>query len=354
VYDIKNIKLKLINEGAYSPASEEGKLYNSPWNIAADFTVDLSFNPEEIATMLAEYERDHHTGMDIAALSREIYGYSSGYPFLVSRVCKLIDERFDRDWTVYGVKKAVRYLIGQEKNTLFDDIFKNLEAYTDMSQFIRDLVITGQGNEKNYSADDPAVGLAMMFGIAARHGEKIMIANRIFETRIINYFISKDARRRDRKTIDGVFKYEVVKDGRFDMELCLRRFAKHYRQIFNRNDAAFLDRQGRLVFLSFLAPLINGEGFYYIESETTDALRMDLVVSYGREEFIIELKVWRGESAHSAGHEQLAAYLRSRGRSEGYLLTFDFRGESRRSPREEWLTVPADGAGELRILDIVL
>jgi hypothetical protein len=138
------------------------------------------------------------------------------------------------------------------------------------------------------------------------------------------------------------------------MELCLRRFAKHYRQIFNRNDAAFLERQGRLVFLSFLAPLINGEGFYYIESETTDALRMDLVVSYGREEFIIELKVWRGEAAHGAGYEQLAAYLRSRGRSEGYLLTFDFRGESRRSPREEWLTVPADGAGKLRILDIVL
>jgi hypothetical protein len=356
VYDIKNLKLKMINEGIYSPAAAEGKLYNSPWNIAAEFTVDLSFNAAEIATMLDEYEGDHHTGMDIAGISREIYEYSSGYPFLVSRICKLIDERFDRDWTVEGVRKAVRYLIGQENNTLFDDVFKNLEMYPDLYQLIYDLFITGQDDKKNYSADDPVVNWALMFGFVKYQGKKIIIANRIFETRIINYFISKDARRHDRKAVGGVFKYDVVKDGRFDMELCLRRFAKHYRRIFTKNDAAFLERHGRLVFLSFLTPLINGEGFYYIESETTDALRMDLVVCYGEEEFVIELKVWRGEAAHGAGYEQLANYLRGRGRGEGYLLSFDFRGESRREPREEWVTVPPGGneAGELRILDIVL
>ncbi|MDR3334469.1 MAG: hypothetical protein LBT13_06240, partial [Treponema sp.] len=52
VYDIRNLKLKLIKEGDYTPAANEGKLYNSPWNIAAPFTVDMSFNPAEIATML--------------------------------------------------------------------------------------------------------------------------------------------------------------------------------------------------------------------------------------------------------------------------------------------------------------
>jgi hypothetical protein len=233
VYDIKNIKLKLINEGVYSPAAAEGKLYNSPWNIATDFTVDMSFNPEEIATMLFRYEGDYRTGMNIAGISREIYEYSSGYPFLVSRICKLIDERFDRDWTADGVRKAVRYLIKQENNTLSDDIIKNLEAYPDLYQLIYDLLIVR--GEISYSERDP-------------------------------------------------------------------------------------------------------------------------VVSYGREEFIIELKVWRGEAAHGAGYEQLANYLRSRGREEGYLLTFDFRGESRCEPKEEWVTVPSGGtgAGDLRIFDIVL
>jgi hypothetical protein len=194
----------------------------------------------------------------------------------------------------------------------------------------------------------------MMFGFTANRDGRIQIANRIFEQWITDYFMSKDARREDRKAVNGVFKYDVVKDGRFDMELCLRRFAKHFRQVFNTDDAAFLERQGRLIFLSFLTPLINGEGFYYIESETTDALRMDLVVSYGREEFIIELKIWRGEAAHNAGYEQLGEYLRRRGRGEGYLLTFDFRRESNREPKEEWVTVNPGGAGELRIFDVLL
>jgi hypothetical protein len=190
-----------------------------------------------------------------------------------------------------------------------------------------------------------------MFGFVRRQGEKIIIANRIFETRILNYFLSKDAHRQDTKRVNGVLQYDVIKDGRFDMELCLSRFAKHFRQVFSEDDAAFLERQGRLVFLSFLAPLINGEGFYYLESETTDTRRMDVVVCYGREEFIIELKVWRGEAAHGAGYEQLAEYLRSRGRKEGYLLTFDFRKESNRKPGEAWVTV---ASGELRIFDVML
>jgi hypothetical protein len=353
VYDIKNIKLKMMNEGVYSPTAQEGKLYNSPWNIAADFTVDMSFKAEEIETMLREYEGDWRTGMDIEAMAKGIYEYSSGYPFLVSRICKLIDERFERNWSDEGLRKAVQYLVKQENNTLSDDIVKNLESFPDLYQLIYDLLILR--SVMPYSEKDPVVNWAIMFGFVSGKDGKIKIANRIFELWMTDYFLSKDARRQDKKTVNGVFKYDVVKDGRFNMELCLRRFARHFRRIFGEDDAAFLERQGRLVFLSFLAPLINGEGFYYIESETTDAQRMDLVVSYGREEFIIELKIWRGEAAHRAGYEQLAEYLRGRGQREGYLLTFDFRKESNREGREEWITVSSGGAEEdLRIFDISL
>ena len=52
---------------------EEGKIINSPWNIAASFNADMSFNCEEISTMLHDYETDRKTGMDVFAVANEIY-----------------------------------------------------------------------------------------------------------------------------------------------------------------------------------------------------------------------------------------------------------------------------------------
>lgn len=47
--------------------------------------------------MLREYEADHHTGMDIGAVAEEIYAYTSGYPVLVSAVCKCLSEELPRE-----------------------------------------------------------------------------------------------------------------------------------------------------------------------------------------------------------------------------------------------------------------
>lgn len=46
VYDVKTLKLKLHPQ-------EESK-YNSPWNIAVDFYMDMSFSAKDIQGMLQE------------------------------------------------------------------------------------------------------------------------------------------------------------------------------------------------------------------------------------------------------------------------------------------------------------
>jgi hypothetical protein len=76
--------------------------------------------------MLADYESCRRTGMNVAEISGELYRCTSGYPFLVSKLCKLIDERLGRDWSLEGVALAVKALL-RDKNTLFDDMFKNIE-----------------------------------------------------------------------------------------------------------------------------------------------------------------------------------------------------------------------------------
>ena len=41
----------------------------------------VSFSPEQIATMLADYEADSTTGMNVEQISEELYRCTGGYPF---------------------------------------------------------------------------------------------------------------------------------------------------------------------------------------------------------------------------------------------------------------------------------
>jgi hypothetical protein len=86
-----------------------------------------------------------------------------------------------------------------------------------------------------------------------------------------------------------------------------------------------LERHGRLVFLGFLKPILNGKGHAFKEPQTSEERRLDVAVTFQQHKYIVELKIWRGPKAHEAGLQQLAAYLESQGLSEGYLLIFDPR-----------------------------
>jgi hypothetical protein len=344
-FDIRYLELKMINEGAYTPSAHEGTLYNSPWNIAADFKIDMSFGTAEISTMLADYESDHETGMDINAIAEEIYSYTSGYPLLVSRICKLIDEDLGRDWTAGGVRRAVEAIL-PESNTLFDDLYKNLESNEKLYNLIYDILMLGK--RRTYAVGSPAVDIARIYGIIEETGRGVAISNKIFELVILNHFIAKDEES-PKRSITGVVESDVVDGDRFDMESCLRKFAEHYAELFCERDAAFIEREGRMLFLSYLKPLINGQGFYHIESQLTDMRRMDVVVDFGSEQFVIELKLWRGEASHEKAYEQLAGYLKTKRLADGYLLTFDFRKGVAKEPYAKWVKY-----GSRQIFDVVV
>lgn len=313
VYDIKNLKLKL------RPDAE--KKYNSPWNIAADFNVDMTFHPEEIAQMLNDYENDVHTGMDIKAISEEIYKYTTGYPYLVSAICKIIDERLEADWTLDNVQKAVKIIAKGENVTLIDDLSKNIENNSELRDFLYSIVVNGQ--EYSYSMVDPIVRIANMFSyIRENQRGKTMIHNLIFEEALFVYFSNKTMREQGTKISPYVLNY--VQNGKLNMEHVVTRFRDLMHEEYRESTEPFLEKEGRLLFLTFLKPIINGIGFYYAEPQTRDNLRMDLVVNYDKQEFIIELKIWHGDKYEEKGRDQLSGYLATRGMDEGYLITFDF------------------------------
>ncbi|KZL91864.1 AAA family ATPase [Clostridium magnum] len=184
VHDVKNLKLKL--------RKDEKRKYNSPWNIAVDFNMDMSFSKEEIGTMLQEYS--YETGMEVNLeyFSERIHYYTSGYPFLVSRLCKIIDEEILMDnrgtWKEIYLEQALSILL-KESNTNFDSLIKNLQNNNDLYNIVYKLII--EGNELSYNSDNPIINLATTYGIFKEMDRKVKIHNRIYEQRIYNYMISK-------------------------------------------------------------------------------------------------------------------------------------------------------------------
>ena len=74
----------------------------------------------------------------------------------------------------------------------------------------------------------------------------------------------------------------------------------------------------------YLKPIINGTGNYYIEEQTRDQTRTDVIVDYMGRQYIIELKIWRGERYNAEGEKQIGEYLDYFGLSTGYMLSFNF------------------------------
>jgi len=346
VYDVRNLKQKMILQGNYTPSLGESAM-NSPWNIAVDFDIDMSFSAKEIETMLVEYENDHHTGVDISEIANEIRFYTSGYPYLVSRICLLIETKLDRNWTVEGVQEAIK-LILDENSTLFDDLFKKIEENSDLQNLLYDLTI--RHKDYLYNVHSPVIKLGLMFCFLGKNEQKLAIHNKIFEIAITDYFVSRNQTEPKFRNVKDISQNEIIKDNIFNMELCLTKFKQHYAEIYTDKDLKFLERDGKLIFLTYLKPLINGAGFYHFESETRDHGKIDLVVDYLKQQFIIELKLWYGDKRHEEAYKQIAGYLKSKNMDCGYLLTYDFRKRKDvRFYEAKW--IEWDGK---RIFDVVL
>ena len=314
VYDIKNLKLKLR-------PSEEHQ-YNSPWNIAASFDVDMSFSAVQIADMLKEYESDHHTGMDVPMTAEEIYQYTSGYPYLVSAICKILDETLpEKVWSKEGVTEAVNLLL--KMNTpLFDSMVKQLDTYKNLRKMIEEAVY--QGKRIPFAPTEKSINLGLMFGFLKEENGYVAVANRIFEMNLLNFFIAEEAVASDIFFYGQGNKNQFIKDSHLDMYLVLEKFVEYFHDIYNENDAEFVESYGRKFFLLYLKPIINGTGNYYIEAQTRDARRTDVVVDYLGEQFVVEMKIWHGNEYKERGERQLAEYLDYFHQKKGYMISFNF------------------------------
>ena len=323
VHDVKNIKRKIRPEDMHK--------INSPWNIATEFSVDMSFSKDEIAQMLTEYETDYQTGMDVEQIAKLVYDYTSGYPFLVSRLCKILDEEiydnaeFDtkcKAWTKQGFLEAVKIIL-LEKNTLFESLVGKLTNYPELSNLVENLLFMGK--RIAYNMDNATLDIATMFGFIKNQQGVATIANRLFEIRLYNFYLStSEMQNKDIYAASFVNKNQFIVNGHLNVRRILERFVVHFHELYGDCSETFVEEVGRKYFLLYLRPIINGVGNYYIEAQTRDLKRTDVIIDYAGEQYIIEMKIWHGNEYNSRGEKQLAEYLDMYHLKTGYMLSFNF------------------------------
>jgi hypothetical protein len=233
-------------------------------------------------------------------------------------------------WLPEDVEEAVR-LILLEDNTNFQSLTKNLENNPELYELIRRITLDDE--QVVLVKTDPVISLAIVYGILKdRPGAPCEIHNPIYSQLIYDHMMM-GFWRREPVTIASRYNFRdnfIREDGSLDLKKVLERFQAFMKEQYSREDEKFLERNGRLIFLAFVKPIINGKGYDFKEVQISEEKQIDIIITYGTFRYIIELKVWRGEKAHARGLGQLAGYLERQHCDRGYLIIFDFRD------KKEW------------------
>ncbi len=227
VHDVKNLKNK-IRPG-------DKKTFNSPWNIAVDFEVDISLSPAEIAVMLDDYTKEKPVVLDIDFFAKELFYYTSGYPFLVSYLCKLIDENIlpkkaGNKWEPTDLIEAVKTaLLGENSN--FENVIKNLENNPSLYDLVFNIVM----NEKEftYNPRNSVIQLGKVHGILKNEKGRVRIHNRMYEQLIYDYMSSnlETSGAIDSSPVGSSF---LAEDGTLDIEKVIHKFQEFMEEQYNK------------------------------------------------------------------------------------------------------------------------
>jgi AAA-like domain len=329
VHDVKSLKSKI--------RPDEEQKYNSPWNIASEFKVDMNLLPAEIKPMLDDYAAEKNVLLNTQYFAERLFYYTSGYPFLVSKLCKIMDEEIlpkksTQEWTNDDLEKAVRVVVKND-NVNFDTLIKNLENNENLYQLVHNVAINGENIAFNHH--EPGNNWGMLYGVFADKN-RLIIHNRIYNEVIVNYMTAKMNRISVVSNADFGSGYRNADKTSLNMELVLLKFQAFMREQYDKKDRDFLERNGRLVFLAFMKPILNGHGYDFKEAQISEERRLDVTITFYQHKYVAELKIWRGAAAHEEGLEQLSEYLAPLRLNEGYLIIFDH--SQIKSWKAEWIT----------------
>ena len=118
----------------------------------------------------------------------------------------------------------------KESTPLFESMTKQLDIYKNLRSMIESILY--QGRNIPFSPDEKAVSIGLMFGFLTEKNGHVAIANRIFEMRILNLFITEESLRSDAFRSGDRDRNQFIRNGRLDMRLVLEKFEEYFHDLY--------------------------------------------------------------------------------------------------------------------------
>ena len=179
-------------------------------------------------------------------------------------------------------------------------------------------IISGNSvNSDNYNND---LQYTIDLGIIKDTDSGIKISNQIY-SEIIPRVLNKQAQDEIKVLISPK---PFIKDGKLNFDALINEFQEFYRENAESWLNRFLYKEAgqQLLLMAFLQRIINGGGEIRREM-ALGSRRCDLAVYFGKDCFVMELKLKNQYKYLERGLDQLSAYMDMLGQKHGYLILFE-------------------------------
>ena len=317
----------------------------SPFNIQDEFNLP-NFTLEQVQELFGQYTEEVGQAF-VPEVIESIHKQTAGQPVLVNRFAQLLTEALDipktEPITMAHFTTAHAQLL-DENNVNITHLLTNIRRDRRFETLLMKIASYDIG--VRFTRHNEIIDELATYGVITRGSDGLCeILNPIYHYCIIQAFKPLvNGLENEYLPADNVagFQDYLTLHGDIDMVTLLNNFrdfiARAGFRVLQVPDAPqeFIGQHLLLAYLDQFVQLVGG--VMYLEVRTGRG-RMDLLVYHNRKKYIVETKIWEGDSRYQAGKKQLAAYLKLEGTIKGYYVVFDHRQD----PEQRVETETIDG-----------
>ena len=315
----------------------------SPFNIQDEFKLP-NFTLEQVQELFSQYTDE--VGQPFTPETIEaIHKQTAGQPVLVNRFAQILTEELDipksEPITMEHFSEAhVQLLRGRSTN--IEHLVANIRRNRRFEAFLMKIASYDEGVD--FNLDNDLINELATYGVIAEGADGMCeIVNPIYQYRIIRVFKPIMNGLEQEYLPEGNregFQDYLTPDGQIQMAALLDNFrdfiARVGFRILQVSDTP-QEYVGQHLLFAYLEQFVQSVGgTMYLEVQTGRS-RMDILILHRNKKYIVETKIWGGETRYQAGKAQLAAYVKLEEAEGGYYVVFDHRNTPK--PRVETKTL---------------